>query len=172
MKNFHERPEDVAKALREMRLQGILVGFPLQNAKGDLLFAVEGFTITTAQLLALLDRDELDLDGVRKASGRGPEVRNRAKPEVAQARLGQMIDVWTKQSSAGKTVNFKIAGDRKSGFVCSAKMDGRDIKEVTGSLVVPTRKEVEGLFADYVAGGVGPTLQAGGSAFPGGSQIN
>jgi hypothetical protein len=38
----------------------------MQNASGDLLFAIEGFTITVAQLLELLDRDELDLDGVRK----------------------------------------------------------------------------------------------------------
>jgi len=72
-----------------------------------------------------------------------------------------------------------------NGFAKAVRRDGRiqdeeiekaytpqDIVEVTGSLVVPTRKEVEGLFADYVAGGVGPTLQAGGSAFPGGSQIN
>ena len=69
MKKFHERPEDVANALRELRLQGILVGLPIQDAKGFLFFAVEGFTISTAQLLALLDRNELDLDGVRKIIG-------------------------------------------------------------------------------------------------------
>ena len=69
MKNFHERPQDVANALRELRLQGILVGLPMQDAKGVLLFTVEGFTITTAQLLALLDRNELDVDGVRKIIG-------------------------------------------------------------------------------------------------------
>ncbi len=36
-----------------------------------------------------------------------------------------MIDTWRMESSASNTVTFKIAGDRKSGFVCSAKMDGR-----------------------------------------------
>jgi hypothetical protein len=61
-----------------------------------------------------------------------------------------MIDEWRKESPAGKIVTFKIAGDRKSGFVCSAKMDGRDIKEITGYREVLTRKEVEALFADYV----------------------
>ena len=39
-----------------------------------------------------------------------------------------MIDSWTKKSK-GKTVTFKIEGDRKSGFVYSAKIDGRDIKK-------------------------------------------
>jgi len=61
-----------------------------------------------------------------------------------------MIDTWRKESPASKIVTFKIAGDRKSGFVCSAKMDGRDIKEITGYKEVLTRNEVEALFADYV----------------------
>ncbi len=63
-----------------------------------------------------------------------------------------MIDVWTRQSSAGQTVNLKIEGDRKSGFVYSAKMDGRDIKEITGSLKELTREDVETMFANYAAG--------------------
>ena len=80
-----------------------------------------------------------------------------------------MIDTWRMESPASKIVTFKIAGDRKSGFACSAKMEGRDIMEVTGCPKVLTRKEVEAMFADYIAGGVGPTLQAGDSAFPGGN---
>jgi len=64
-----------------------------------------------------------------------------------------MIDTWRMELPTSKSVTFRIAGDRKSGFVCSAKMDGRDIVEVTGSLVVPTRKEVEAMFSDYLAGG-------------------
>jgi hypothetical protein len=66
MNSFHDRPADVDKALRVPRHQGILVGLPMQNASGDMLFAVEGFTITVTQLLELLDRDELGLHGVRK----------------------------------------------------------------------------------------------------------
>jgi hypothetical protein len=46
-----------------------------------------------------------------------------------------MIDSWTKKSPSGKTVTFKIEGDRKSGFVYSAKMDGRDIQEIRKSKV-------------------------------------
>ena len=63
-----------------------------------------------------------------------------------------MIDSWTKESPNGKTVTFKIEGDRKSGFVYSAGMAGRDIKEITGSLKVLTREDVETMFVNYVAG--------------------
>jgi hypothetical protein len=69
MKNFRKRPEDVGKALKQLRRKGVVVGLPMQNASGVLLFAVEGFTITAAQLLTLLDQDQLDLDAVRKISG-------------------------------------------------------------------------------------------------------
>ena len=63
-----------------------------------------------------------------------------------------MIDSWTKKSANGKTVTFKIEGDRKSGFVYSAGMDGRDLKEITGSLKMLTREDVEYMFVNYVAG--------------------
>ncbi|HKV63027.1 MAG TPA: hypothetical protein VJO16_14010 [Candidatus Acidoferrum sp.] len=60
-----------------------------------------------------------------------------------------MIDEWSKESPTSKIVTFKIAGDRESGFVCSAKVEGRDIQEITGYKKVLTRKEVEALFVDY-----------------------
>jgi len=63
-----------------------------------------------------------------------------------------MIDSWTKKSAYGKTVTYKIEGDRKSGFVYSAAMGGRDIKEITGSLKILTREDVEIMFAHYVTG--------------------
>ncbi len=63
-----------------------------------------------------------------------------------------MIDSWTKKSSNGKTVTFTIEGDRKSGFVYSAGMAGRDIKEIAGSVKILTREDVEIMFAHYVAG--------------------
>lgn len=44
-------PEDVSKALRVLRH----VGLPMQRADGDMVFAVEDFTITVAQLLELLE---------------------------------------------------------------------------------------------------------------------
>jgi hypothetical protein len=69
MKNFPERRADVDKALRVLRRQGLAVGLPMQTASGDMLFAVEGFTVSAHQILELLDRDELDLRGVRRLIG-------------------------------------------------------------------------------------------------------
>ena len=63
-----------------------------------------------------------------------------------------MIDSWTKKSANGKIVTFKIEGDRKSGFVYSAGMDGRNVKEISGSLKVLTREDVVTMFVNYVAG--------------------
>ena len=62
-----------------------------------------------------------------------------------------MMDVWTTKSPTGKNVTFKSEGDRESGFVYSAKMDGRESWEIKGSLEVLTREEVETMFAAYVA---------------------
>jgi|SRR5689334_7858573 len=66
--------------------------------------------------------------------------------------MRQVIDVWTKQTPTNKTVTFKIEGDRKSGFVYSAKIEGRDTKEITGFLEELTREQVEVMFANYVTG--------------------
>ena len=63
-----------------------------------------------------------------------------------------MIDNWTKKSANGRTVTYKIEGDKKSGFVHSAKMDERDIMEIKGLLEELPREGVEVLFANYVAG--------------------
>ena len=62
-----------------------------------------------------------------------------------------MIDIWTKQSPKGKTVRFKIEGDKKTGFVYSAETQGGDIVQVDGSLEELTREQVEARFAEFVA---------------------
>jgi hypothetical protein len=72
MKNYAKRPEDVTKTLRVLRHKGIHVGLPMQKANGNMVFAAEDFTIAVAQLLELLDRDELDRDGVRRLIGTKP----------------------------------------------------------------------------------------------------
>jgi hypothetical protein len=63
----------------------------------------------------------------------------------------ERIDGWTKKSPNSKTVTFKIEGDRKSGFVYSAKMEGRDVQEIKGFLEELPREAVEVLFVRYVA---------------------
>jgi hypothetical protein len=79
-------------------------------------------------------------------------VASRNNGRRRQRRFFEMIDSWTKISPSGKTVTFKIEGDRKSGFMYSAKMDGRDIREIKGFLEELTREGVEVMFANYVAG--------------------
>jgi hypothetical protein len=44
------------------------VGFPMQTADGEMIFPVDrNLTLTAAQLLGLLERDELDAEGVRRS---------------------------------------------------------------------------------------------------------
>jgi hypothetical protein len=63
-----------------------------------------------------------------------------------------MVDTWTKQSPSGKAVAYRIEGSSETGFVFSAKMEGRDIVVATSDLKEPTRLQVEARFADYAAG--------------------
>src|SRR5260370_14648758 len=73
---------------------------------------------------------------------------NSSRIDVANARgdltpfggLG-MIDSWTKKSANGKTVTFKIEGDRKSGFVYSAGVEWLAIKGIIRSLKGLTRED-------------------------------
>src|SRR5260370_40649857 len=84
---------------------------------------------------------------------------NSSRIDVANARgdltpfggLG-MIDSWTKKTANGKTVTFKLEGDRNSGFVYSAAVDARDTKEITGSLKVPAPASGETVCVYYLPG--------------------
>jgi hypothetical protein len=59
---------------------------------------------------------------------------------------------WNDCLARRKSIRLCVPSHRKSGFVYSAKMDGRDIKEISGSLKNLTRDDVEIMFANYVAG--------------------
>ncbi len=44
------------------------VGFPMQTADGEIIFPVgKDFTLTADQILELLERGELDAEGVRRS---------------------------------------------------------------------------------------------------------
>jgi len=44
------------------------VGFPMQTANGEIIFSVgKDFTLTADQILELLERGELDAEGVRRS---------------------------------------------------------------------------------------------------------
>jgi hypothetical protein len=55
VKDYTKRPKDISNAVRLLRQQGACAGLPMQKADGDMIFSVDDFTITVAQLLDLLD---------------------------------------------------------------------------------------------------------------------
>jgi hypothetical protein len=69
MKDYRKRTEDVTNAVRSLRSSGVCVGMPFQTADGTIMFSLEGYTLSVAQLLELLDRNRLNLDGIRALAG-------------------------------------------------------------------------------------------------------
>jgi len=66
--NYAERADDIVKAVHLLRQHGMAVGFPMQSADGEIIFPVgKDFTLTTDQILGLLERGELDAEGVPKS---------------------------------------------------------------------------------------------------------
>jgi hypothetical protein len=65
--NFAERTDDIVKAVHLLRQHGLAVGFPMQTANGEIIFAVGKDTLTARQILDLLERGELHADGVRRS---------------------------------------------------------------------------------------------------------
>ncbi len=68
MSNYAERANDIVRAVQVLRQHGMVVGFPMQTAYGEVVFPVgKDFTLTADQILELLERGELDAEGVRKS---------------------------------------------------------------------------------------------------------
>ena len=68
MSNYAERANDIVKAVHLLRQHGMAVGFPMQTADGQVIFSVgKDFTLTADQILELLERGELDAEGVRRS---------------------------------------------------------------------------------------------------------
>jgi hypothetical protein len=64
--NYAEKTNDIVRAVGLLRKHGVTVGFPMQTADGLVIFSVGKDTLTANQLLELLERGELDAEGVRK----------------------------------------------------------------------------------------------------------
>jgi hypothetical protein len=65
---YAEKANDIARAVELLRQHGMTVGFPMQTAEGEIIFPVgKSFTLTADQMLELLERGELDSEGVRKS---------------------------------------------------------------------------------------------------------
>jgi len=69
--SYPARANDIVKAVHLLRQHGMAVGFPMQTADGQIIFPVgKDFTLTADQileLLELLERGELDAEGVRRS---------------------------------------------------------------------------------------------------------
>ena len=67
MSNSAERASDILRAVQRLRQHGVAVGFPMQTGDGEIIFPVDtNFTLTADQILKLLERGELDAEGVRR----------------------------------------------------------------------------------------------------------
>jgi len=79
--NYAERTNDIVRAVHLLRQHGMAVGFPMQTADGQIIFPVgKDFTLTAEQILELLERGELDAEGVR----RSVEAQASATPKSAR----------------------------------------------------------------------------------------
>jgi len=65
--NSAERADDIVRAVRLLRQDGMAVGFPMQSADEEIVFPVGKDTLTADQILELLERGELDAEGVRRS---------------------------------------------------------------------------------------------------------
>jgi hypothetical protein len=67
--SYADRTEDIVRAVQLLRQHGMAVGFPMQTAVGEIIFSVgKDFTLTADQILELLERGELNADGVRRSA--------------------------------------------------------------------------------------------------------
>jgi hypothetical protein len=66
--NYPARANDIASVVHLLRQHGMDVGFPMQTADGEIIFPVgNSFTVTADQVFVLLERGELDAEGVRRS---------------------------------------------------------------------------------------------------------
>ena len=78
MSNYEERTKDITRAVHVLRQHGVAVDFPMQTADGKIIFAVGQHTLTAEQILELLDRGELNAEGVRRLVEAHESARRRA----------------------------------------------------------------------------------------------
>src|SRR5437773_10688242 len=87
--SYPARANDIVKAVHLLRQHGIAVGFPMQTADGEIIFPVgKDFTLTADQMLELLERVELDADGVRRSVEAQAATRRRAASSYRDAAVG------------------------------------------------------------------------------------
>jgi hypothetical protein len=63
VKDFVKRPEDVIRAVRALRRLGLSVSLPYQTGSGEMFFEIDGHVLTVAQMLKLMDQNQLGSRG-------------------------------------------------------------------------------------------------------------
>ena len=81
MKDFVKRPEDVIRAVRALRRLGLSVSLPYQTASGEMFFEIDGHVLTVAQMLKLMDQNQLGSRGESVKSV--PRKRDAGKRKVS-----------------------------------------------------------------------------------------
>ena len=72
LRNYAEQLRDITAAVHLLRQHGMSVGFPMQTASGEIIFAVgKDLTLTAEQLLELFERGDLHPQGVLELVGTG-----------------------------------------------------------------------------------------------------
>jgi len=66
VKDYVKRPLDVIRAIRSLNCSGSLVSLPFVTASGEMFFKVGGNELTVAQMLRLLDENQLNSMGIRQ----------------------------------------------------------------------------------------------------------
>jgi hypothetical protein len=66
VKDYIKRPLDVIRAIRSLNSSGSLVSLPFVTASGEMFFKIEGSELTVAQMLRLLEENQLNSMGIRQ----------------------------------------------------------------------------------------------------------
>jgi hypothetical protein len=77
VKDYLKRPQDVAKAVQSLRNGGFSVSLPHQTANGEMIFEIDGYVLTVAQILDLFDKNELGRAGIHKSGTSGRRTQGR-----------------------------------------------------------------------------------------------
>jgi hypothetical protein len=62
---YSERSAEVVSAIRALRRMGMRVSLPHQTADGVMFFQLDDSMLTVAQILQLLDNNQLNREGIR-----------------------------------------------------------------------------------------------------------
>jgi hypothetical protein len=66
--SFAGKANDIVRAVKLLGQHGVAVGFPTQTADGEIIFSVgNDFTLTADEIFELLERGELNAEGVRRS---------------------------------------------------------------------------------------------------------